>query len=302
MLKAKDFKRLARESLKGRWLKAGFAGLIAGLLGASIGIDASFSGSGSSTGSASTTGTGELINFFTTGASEMKAALLFLVLAILLVALLWAVVTLIVGGAVTLGYAKYNLNLVDHKEAKLKDLFSQFDRLGTGFGMQFLRGLFIFLWSLLFLIPGVIAGYSYYMTPFILCEQPDMTAREAIKKSKMLMKGNKWRLFCLNLSFIGWEILGALIFGIIVLSITFPLMLSGGGIAENSAGILLAVTAMIVAILVFSVLITLFLSPYITASIAAFYREISEGRYSQPCIETTNDYQKQNYYNNYYDI
>lgn len=93
----------------------------------------------------------------------------------------------------------------------------------------------ILLWTLLFIIPGIVASYSYAMTGYILAEDPDLTASQAIQRSKEMMRGNRWRLFCLQLSFIGWIILCLFTFGI-----------------GN-----------------------LFLNPYQTAADAAFYREIS---------------------------
>ena len=72
----------------------------------------------------------------------------------------------------------------------------------------------MFLWSLLFVIPGIVAGYSYAMTGYILAEHPELTASEAIEQSKQMMSGNRFRLFCLQFSFIGWDLLCALTLGI----------------------------------------------------------------------------------------
>lgn len=72
----------------------------------------------------------------------------------------------------------------------------------------------VFLWSLLFLIPGIIKTYSYAMTPYILHENPDLTASEAIHRSRMMMKGHKFDLFWLQLSFIGWFFLSIFTCGI----------------------------------------------------------------------------------------
>ena len=74
--------------------------------------------------------------------------------------------------------------------------------------------LYTFLWSLLFVIPGVIKGFSYAMTPFILKDNPNMKNNEAIELSMAMMDGHKWDLFCLELSFIGWAFLCTLSFGI----------------------------------------------------------------------------------------
>ena len=118
-------------------------------------------------------------------------------------------VELILGGVIQLGYAKHLLKQHDRQETSLSDLFSEFERFGQGFAQLFLRGLYIFLWSLLLVIPGIIADLSYAMTPYIMAEHPDMTASDAIAASKDLMNGHKWELFVLHLTFIGWDIVAA---------------------------------------------------------------------------------------------
>lgn len=72
----------------------------------------------------------------------------------------------------------------------------------------------VFLWSLLFIIPGIIKAYSYAMTPFILVEHPEISVSEAIQQSRMMMKGHKFDLFYLQLTFIGWAILCLFTLGI----------------------------------------------------------------------------------------
>lgn len=74
---------------------------------------------------------------------------------------------------------------------------------------MFLQGLFTFLWSLLFIIPGIIKAYEYLMIPYILAENPEISSKEAFARSKAMMDGEKWNAFVLGLSFIGWEILAA---------------------------------------------------------------------------------------------
>lgn len=75
--------------------------------------------------------------------------------------------------------------------------------------VQFLRSLFISLWSLLFVIPGIIKAYEYRMIPYLLAEDPRMDYNEAFRISKELMDGQKWDAFILDLSFFGWAILSA---------------------------------------------------------------------------------------------
>ncbi|MBP5599690.1 MAG: DUF975 family protein, partial [Lachnospiraceae bacterium] len=81
-------------------------------------------------------------------------------------------------------------------------------------GLNVKMAIFILLWTLLFYIPGIIAVFKYSMAPYILMDHPEMTGGEAITASKNLMKGKKWKLFCVEFSFIGWCLLGALTFGI----------------------------------------------------------------------------------------
>ena len=116
----------------------------------------------------------------------------------------------LIGGVLQLGYADFLLKQHDGREFSFGDLFSQFDRFGTGFAQNFLRGLYVTLWSLLLIIPGIIKGLSYSMTPFILAENPNMSASEAIDASKNLMDGHKMDLFILDLTFIGWDLLASL--------------------------------------------------------------------------------------------
>ena len=120
----------------------------------------------------------------------------------------------ILGGTINLGYTRFLLDQHDGKELSCKILFSQFDRFGQGFLQKFLRGLYIALWSLLFIIPGIVKSYSYAMTPYIMTEHPEMTANEAITASRQLMDGHKMELFLLQLSFIGWMILNIFTLGI----------------------------------------------------------------------------------------
>lgn len=86
----------------------------------------------------------------------------------------------------------------------------------------FLRGLFILLWSLLFLIPGIVKSYEYKMIPYLLAENPQMNSKEAFARSREMMRGNKWGAFVLDLSFIGWHLLGGLTFGIVEIFYAAP--------------------------------------------------------------------------------
>ena len=201
-----DYRALALDALRGRWKTAVLAGLIASLLGANI-----VSSSDRVISNMSQNANGDTPGFaglFSTGSGGVLAVLVICILA-------WAVFTVIVSGAARLGYARFNLNLADGRDAALSDLASQKHRLWDGFCMNFLQGLYVALWSLLLFIPGVVKAYSYAMTPYIMAEHPGLTANEAITESRRIMDGNKWRLFCLDLSFLGWIILCGLTLGIL---------------------------------------------------------------------------------------
>lgn len=86
----------------------------------------------------------------------------------------------------------------------------------------FLTDLFIWLWSLLFIVPGIIKSYSYRLVPYIMSENPDMNFRDAQAESARLMKGNKWKSFVLDLSFIGWDILTLMTWGFLEIFFVGP--------------------------------------------------------------------------------
>ena len=85
--------------------------------------------------------------------------------------------------------------------------FQAFKSYGRYLGTSLLMALFVFLWSLLLIVPGIIKAYSYAMTPFIMVDHPELDADDCIEKSKAMMKGYKWDYFVFCLSFIGWGLL-----------------------------------------------------------------------------------------------
>ena len=100
------------------------------------------------------------------------------------------------------------------KKPEAKAAFAGFDDFWTGFKALFLVGLFTFLWSLLFVIPGIIKSFSYSQTMMIVAENKGIGAREAINRSKAMMDGRKMDYFVLGLSFIGWGLLCCITLGI----------------------------------------------------------------------------------------
>ena len=108
----------------------------------------------------------------------------------------------------------------------------QIDEVGFSFrngyahigGIMFMKTLFTALWSLLFIIPGIVKGYEYMMIPYLLAENPDMSREEAFAKSKAMMDGNKWNAFVLDLSFLGWMILGSITYNVLNVFYVYPYM------------------------------------------------------------------------------
>ena len=86
----------------------------------------------------------------------------------------------------------------------------------------FLTDLFIWLWSLLFIVPGIIKAYQYRLVPYIMSENPEMSFRDAQAESARLMNGNKWKSFVLDLSFIGWDILSIFTWGLLEIFFVAP--------------------------------------------------------------------------------
>lgn len=100
------------------------------------------------------------------------------------------------------------------KKPEAKDVFAGFDDFWSAFKAMFLAGLFTFLWSLLFIIPGIIKSFSYSQTMMIVAENKGIGARDAINRSKAMMDGRKMDYFVLGLSFIGWGLLCCITLGI----------------------------------------------------------------------------------------
>lgn len=118
------------------------------------------------------------------------------------------------GYVFVVGYTRFTLNLLDDKGAKWEDVSSELPRYGRSFAANILVMVYTLLWTLLFIIPGIIASISYALVPFILAEHPKMGASEAIALSKKMMKGYKLNYVYVTLSFFGWAILAIITLGL----------------------------------------------------------------------------------------
>lgn len=124
------------------------------------------------------------------------------------------IITIIIGGPLTLGLAIFSLAISRNQEARFEQLLKGFNNFGTALGAYILIGIFTLLWTILLIIPGIIAALSYSMTFYIIADEPSIQIMDAIDKSKKMMYGYKWKFFCLNLRFFGWGLLCILTLGI----------------------------------------------------------------------------------------
>ncbi|MBR4972987.1 MAG: DUF975 family protein [Clostridia bacterium] len=123
-------------------------------------------------------------------------------------------VSVIITPAFSLSLCKVYLNVVAGGKPVAGDAFEGFTDFWAAFKVTFLVSLYTFLWSLLFIIPGIVKAYSYSMSLYVLAENKGKSARECIEESKMMTEGKKMDLFVLDLSFIGWILLGIITLGI----------------------------------------------------------------------------------------
>ena len=124
--------------------------------------------------------------------------------------------SIFISGTLYYGFVRILLSIIrSNAEVELSDLFCGFkENWEQTFILGFLRSLLISLWSLLFVIPGIIKACSYGLATYIQHDSPNKNWKTCLDESAKMMEGHKWQFFCLNLSFIGWYILGSLCFGI----------------------------------------------------------------------------------------
>ena len=133
------------------------------------------------------------------------------------VPLVGAVATIILIGQLMVGELRYFINLNKKESTTIKTMFTNFgDELISNFVTYLLQVTYTFLWTLLFIIPGIVKAYSYSMTLYLKAKEPLLQSNEAITKSREIMNGKKWKLFCLHFSFIGWIFLVMITFGILL--------------------------------------------------------------------------------------
>jgi uncharacterized membrane protein len=139
----------------------------------------------------------------------VKATLILFLISLLagVIPFLGFVARMIITGPLLVGTTIFYLAIARNQDAQLSQLFKGFDDWTRYFVAYILLGLYVLLWFLLFIIPGIIYSLAYSQTFFILAEDDAITPKEAIKKSRVMMQGYKWKLFKLQLRFVGWALL-----------------------------------------------------------------------------------------------
>lgn len=155
----------------------------------------------------------------------------------------------LIAGPLNVGYYSAFLSLVRKGEMHVGQMFDGFSSFLNALGAYVLMVLFICLWALLFIVPGIMVALSYSVTFFIIADNPSIGSLEAIRKSKSMMYGHRWRLSCLGFRFTGWILLG-----IVTAGIGF-----------------------------------LWVGPYMAAAFAAFYRDLQESSVKESGTETVNE-------------
>ena len=198
---ARDFRKMGRDALSGNWLLAVLVTLLAVLLGGAV-----YSGS---------------FSIFC-NIQEYYGNLHIVVASMITI---YQIVAFIIGSSVEIGICSFYIKLQRREDCGCNDLFAYFNIFGKALLLRLYIGLLIFAWSLLLIVPGIIAAYRYSMATYLLSQNRELGVCQAVALSKKMMDGHKGRLFCLDISFIGWYLLACLTFGLGMLFLT-PYVLS----------------------------------------------------------------------------
>lgn len=202
MVESAVLKARAKQALSGHWGSAILVTFVAGLLGG-------IGGGGSINTEIDSDNIGLLVEEF-----PWLQDVIHIFMTLFPFIMLYALVITIIGGMVMLGYRQYCVKLCLGVDEGINELFVHKNQILKAFALNLVMGLMIALWTLLFIIPGIIATYRYAMASYIMAENPDIGIMEAIEESKYLMDGHKGDLFWLHLSFLGWGFLCVFTLGI----------------------------------------------------------------------------------------
>lgn len=183
--------------------------------------------------------------------------------AALLVALILGFYSMVV----SFGYSSYALRVMRGMEGGgYQAPFSQFHMAGKVILIAVLRMVFVYLWTLLFIVPGIIALYRYRMAEYALLDDPEISCLEAIRRSKRMMQGHKMELFVLDLSFLGWSILAGVIVALVQMLVQQVTMLL---VFQGMTGVSTVVMTLVT--LAANIAVNMFLVCYMTLADAGFY-------------------------------
>ena len=209
-------KGYAKQELKQSYWLSFAVCLVAGILGAGgVGTSFNFGGFGGASdfsfGNSDFSGLGFDYGMLAILVGIIAGALFFLILFAL-------AFSIFVANPIEAGKCSFFFR-ASQGERQFTNLFSSFKSGGyiSIVKAMFFRNLFIFLWSLLFIIPGIIKAYQYRMVAYIISEDPSLSPNRAMERSRTMTDGEKWAMFVLDLSFLGWYLLGLLACGVGVL-------------------------------------------------------------------------------------
>lgn len=168
----------------------------------------------------------EITASFTSLSPEQSAGIIAIILGVIGIGLVIGIlIKIFITNPIKVGCYRFFRKNVESEATSVSTIFSDgFSNFGHVFITLFLTDLFIALWSLLLVIPGIIKSYSYRMVPYIVKDNPELSPTEVITRSREMMNGNKGRAFLLDLSFIGWILLSIITIGIVQLFWTGPYM------------------------------------------------------------------------------
>ena len=126
-----------------------------------------------------------------------------------------SIINFLIAGAFVFSFALIAMKVNKNERCDVEDVFAGFHCFWRAFIVNFVRDFFVALWTLLLIVPGIIKSLSYSMTIYIAIDNPNIGTLDAIDRSKTMMRGYKWKFFCLNISYIGWILLSILTLGIL---------------------------------------------------------------------------------------
>lgn len=225
----KELKQTAKEALKRNYWKAVLVSLILIMLGGGASPATASSGSASRSNVdshkyehidveydsvAESVAESVVSELEQTDAVVIATAVIVIMIIVIIVLVVVMAISIFISNPLIIGARRFMLKSV-HGEGRIAEVGYAFDHSYLNcVKTMFYREMYIFLWMLLFIIPGIYKKYQYYMVEYILAENPEMPYKEVLELSKKMMDGHKWNTFVLDLSFILWHMLGAITCGI----------------------------------------------------------------------------------------